>query len=210
MIVPIIGFGQNKYTWKEIKKKKGSVALLKSTKEPVTGIVEGRERIWFAQIIPLPFFSVTKHNVVYENGKKISCIGYTKKGSIHHKHDANNFLTIYYKNGQIQGEGIQDYEGNRNGPLKIYYENGQLSNETNYTNGKVDGLFKSYYENGQLQTQGNWTSKNHVKYSVRDGVWEEYYENGQLKTQGKYKDGLKDGLWKKWHENGEIKKEKHY
>jgi len=207
MIVPMIGFGQNKYKWKETKLKKG-VLLLKSTKEPVTGIVEGGERIWFGEIIPLPFFSSFQHNVVYENGKKISCIGYMRNGSIYHKHDENHFTTLYYPNGQIYMQGIEDYEGNRNGVTKYYYGNGQLKSEMTYKDSKLDGIFKSYYKNGQLSEEGNVKSKDHVKHALQDGVWSKYYENGQLKTQGKYKDGKKQGLWKKWHRHGEIKNEK--
>ena len=33
----------------------------------------------------MPFFSSKKHNAVFENGKKISRIGYYKNGKIDHK-----------------------------------------------------------------------------------------------------------------------------
>ena len=122
MIVPMIGFGQNKYTWKEIQEKKGSVTLLKSTKEPVTGIVEGRQRLG----------EVFSHKAIYKDGQRISCIGYYKTGEIQHKHDKNNYITVYYKDGNIEQEGNRDWMGNSNGPIKYYYENGQLRKEEIY------------------------------------------------------------------------------
>ena len=65
MIVPMIGFGQNKYTWKDVQKKEG-VVLLKSTKEPVTGIVEG-----IGGFIP-KWMSEREHDIhhsVFENAR---------------------------------------------------------------------------------------------------------------------------------------------
>ena len=201
MIVPMIGFGQNKYTWKDVQKKEG-VVLLKSTKEPVTGIVEG-----IGGFIPKWMLEIDYniHHAVFENGKQISCIAYYKNGEVQHKREKNNDLTIiyttYYKNGQIKNEGIEDYEGNRNGISKEYDIDGTLLTEGFYKTEEKDGLWKDYNSDGQLFTEITY------KDGKFDGSFNVYWENGQLKKQGNHKDGKYHGLLTKYNKDGEVTKE---
>lgn len=44
-----------------------------------------------------------------------------------------------------------------NSTWRVWYENGQLKQETNWTNGQLDGLSRFWYDNGQFWQEVNWT-----------------------------------------------------
>lgn len=206
MILPIIGLSQNKYQWKETKFE-DEILILKSTQEPVTGIVEGKE---LGNLINW-MSNYHTHTAVYDNGKKMSCVGYYKNGQIKHTVE-KDYLITYFKNGNKEAEGYANLFGYGDGEFKTYYKNGQLKTEGNYKDGKKDGLEKYYYENGQLEAEMNWSpSLRNENYSWQTGSFKEYYENGKLKEQGNFtREGIKTGRWTKYLEDGTIKKEKEY
>jgi len=178
IIVPMIGFGQNKYTWKDVQKTEG-VVLLKSTKEPVTGIVEGKGGwLWkWSQ-------GFDTHNAVFENGKQISCIAYYKNGEVCHKKDKNNYGVTYYKNGQIKSEG-NFIDHKKNGIWKDYQEYGELYIEATYKDDLLNGPYKYYNVNGQLEREMNY------KDGKIDGLMKIYDKNGVIKKEIRYKNDKK-------------------
>jgi len=177
IIVPMNGFGQNKYTWKDVQKKEGLV-LLKSTKEPVTGIIEGKGSFLLKWLQDFD-----THNAVFENGKQISCKAYYKNGQTHHKNE-NNYAISYYLNGNIMKEG--SYKDNKmNGIWKDYQEYGELYIEATYKDDLLNGPYKYYNVNGQLEREMNY------KDGKIDGLMKIYDKNGVIKKEIRYKNDKK-------------------
>ena len=137
MILPIIGLSQNRYQWKEIKYQDNK-QILKSTGDPVTGIVEGKGG-WFSQLAK----DFHTHTAVYKDGQPISCVAYYKNGQIEHESE-NNYQIGYYENGNRRIEGSVNNQGEKHGLIKYYYNDGSLEAEENYNNGSADGNYKYY------------------------------------------------------------------
>ena len=81
-----------------------------------------------------------------------------------------------------------------------YYENGQKQNELTYEMDFMYGPCTRWYENGQIKEQGN---HQHCK---EQGHWVYYYLNGQKQSEGDYNQAVKVGTWTEWNEKGEVVK----
>ena len=115
---------------------------------------------------------------------------------------------------------IQYLNGKETGTNRTWYPNGNLMNETQLTEGKIDGLWIDYYENGKKKNEityendymtgpctrwydnGNIQEKGNHHHCKEQGYWEYYYENGQKRTAGDYLDAQKTGIWIEWNEKG--------
>lgn len=125
-------------------------------------------------------------------------------------------LEIEYKNGKETGTN------------KTWFANGKLMNETQLTDGKIDGLWIDYYDNGNKMNEityendymtgpctrwyenGNVKEKGNHHHCKEQGYWEYYYENGKKQTAGDYIDSQKKGVWTEWNEKGEVVKTVNY
>ena len=106
------------------------------------------------------------------------------------------FCKEFYKNGNIQAEGIYK-NGEYDGDAVSYYENGNMKGKFTFKDGKANGDIIAYYENG------NFKRKQTYKYGVRKDD-AHYYENGELKR--KYTiDKAPDGYDAYYYENGNFK-----
>lgn len=109
------------------------------------------------------------------------------------------WIVDYYKNGQIQMEGLslvnKANEEKFDGLVVYYYENGKPFHKANYKEGLLNGVRKIFYKTGELKEIGRY------KKGKRQGVWKTYYKNGKIKTRGKYKDNEKVGVWKTFYKN---------
>ena len=143
-----ICIGQSRYAVDETNYyDKDMVVLLKSTNEPVTGVVyknysdgqlsweinykygkqDGLKRAWFLNG-PMRL----EENWIAGELEGIS--------------------RIWYWNGQLEVE-CNYKEGERDGLYRYWYENGQPMLEYNVRKGRKHGLFRKWYENGQLRTE---------------------------------------------------------
>ena len=174
MILPIIGLSQNRYQWKEIKYQDGK-SILKSTGEPVTGIVEGKGG-WISTWAN----DYHAHKAVIEDGIYISSIAYYKNGQIHHKLE-NNYLIRYAPNNGLKTHEGGVMNGQKHGLIKEYDPEGNLEKEINYNNGSKDGSFKIYHKNGETWQEGQYLD------GVKVGLWTTYSKKGEIKKQKEYK-----------------------
>jgi len=166
--------------------EKSNKVILKSTKQPVTGIVfenhsngqnssienfrngewEGTQTYW------------------YEDGQM------DKK--LHYKSGQKDGMQFYwYSDGQ--NSSIENFRnGEWEGTQTYWYEDGTKQLEVKYKNGKQNGISKKWYKNGQLEVETSWTD------GKSDGkVDRGWFENGQLKYQG----------GKGWYSNGALRYE---
>lgn len=125
-------------------------------------------------------------------------------------------LELEYKNGRESGTN------------RSWYPNGNIMNETQITNGKIDGLWIDYFENGKKQNEityetdymngpcKRWYESGQVKeqgnyqHCREEGYWVYYFENGQKQTAGDYHQAQKVGVWTVWNEKGEVIKTEKY
>ena len=171
------------------------ILVLKSTKEPVNGIVcsyynNGNVSVEY------PYKDGKKEGVqrsYYESGRLES--------EAHYNNDkVEGIVNLYYESGKLQG-GVH-YKGNKKeGISKEYYENGRLKCETPYKGDKVDGIKRTYRENGKLE------SETFYENDKKEGISRLYYENGQIQTEGTYKNDKVDGYLRMYRESGELKSE---
>ena len=117
MFVPMFGFGQNIYQQEETKWSKDSTRLfLKSDNKPITGIVQtssnGKE----------------SHEIIFDNGFRISCKGYYKNGQLDHEKYSNGWSSFFRKNGKLEYEG-NFKDGFENGVWKYYNKKEELKKE---------------------------------------------------------------------------------
>jgi uncharacterized protein len=123
---------------------------------------------------------------------------------------------------------IEYKNGHESGTNRIWYQSGKLMNETQITDGKIDGLWIDYYENGQKQNELNyemdymygpctrWYENGQIKeqgshqHCKEQGHWVYYYENGQKQSEGDYNQAVKIGTWTEWNEKGEVVKTEKY
>ena len=99
---------------------------------------------------------------------------------------------IWYKNGQLRREEINNYNYKE---FSIWYKNGNKMVEGSYFvyGQEKEGLWKSWYYNGQIKEIG--------KYLVgwKTGEWNKYNENGELLNSIIY--SIEDSKKKKWGNN---------
>ncbi len=136
-------------------------------------------------------------------------------------------VVAFQTNGKKSIE-IEYKNGKETGTNRSWYPNGNLMNETQLTNGKIDGLWIDYYDNGQKQNEvtyetdymngscTRWYKNGKIKeqgnyvHCRENGKWIYYFENGQKQSEGEYNKAEKVGTWTEWNEKGEIiKTEKH-
>ncbi|MFD0993428.1 toxin-antitoxin system YwqK family antitoxin [Tenacibaculum geojense] len=115
------------------------------------------------------------------------------------KVDNGYWIVDYYKNGQIQMEGLSSnktpLEEEFEGLVSYYHSNGKPYHKANYKEGELHGLRRVYYDTGELKEEGTYN------YGKRDGVWKTYYKNGKINSKGKYRNGEKVGVWKTFYKN---------
>ena len=199
LLLPMIGFGQKKYKYKNIRfESEGScrdiccvihnhdkLLVLKSTEDRISGVVEWGNSIW-QRLFSTWNDPLSKHEKYVENGIIISCIGYYKNGKVSHQKEYSDKLSnaiYYYRNGKIS------MKGSRKGLIMIeesYNKKGVLISVYSWKNSKKDGMWK------------------------RDGIWKYYNRKGVLKREYGWKNGKKDGLWKRYNRKGVLRYEKKY
>jgi len=105
----------------------------------------------------------------------------------------------FFKKGIMQGEGIIDEEGNRDGFWREYYEDGSIRSEGSYDKGVPTGQWKYFYANGKIEQQGKYG-----KRGKPDGSWNWYYEDGTLQREQSFISGLEDGDYLENDETGKM------
>jgi len=176
LTLPFIGFGQNTYNLEETKWNNDStIRLLKSNSQPINGIVTGSDDK-----------KIKNHKMVFENGIKVSCIGYYKNGKLNHDVKFNGYSKSCYKNGQIKEEGNTE-DGYYSGLWKYYNKKGVLTEESIFKEGE-ELVTKYYNKKGLLIFEQEWIGDN--SYLIKE------YWDGNLLEEGNYIDGKKDGVWK--------------
>ncbi len=128
-----------------------------------------------------------KNNEISGNFKK-----YSKEGKLKglyqetDKTAQKGTLTMYYDNGNVQGE-YTIVKGEKNGPAKEFYSDGVLQRDLNYKNDQQEGSAKSYYRSGNIHMDANF------KNGKLDGILKEYYDNKELKSETKFVNGEQKG-----------------
>ncbi len=79
-----------------------------------------------------------------------------------------------------------------------YFEDGTVQDESNYTNGILDGERKLYYENGKLQAIERYDK------GIFAGTYQAFYENDSLELEGQYVSGIMSGAWKRYYKSGQL------
>lgn len=182
------GCGQKteRYNMNEVGHKNG-INYVKSTMEPVNGIVYGE----------------------YENGQ-LMLESHFKNGKYH------GFARTWHENGELHTESSWENE-KEDGLFSLWYENGQKEMEENYVDGKLmsqkfwdkngverrvlgNELTRLYTENSSMLVE-----KNKDGYPIFTGIAFDIFNNGQLKTEISVIDGKQNGLFKHWYKDGQIK-----
>ena len=91
-----------------------------------------------------------------------------------------------------------------NGVAFDIYSDGQLKEESNWTEGKLEGLHRAWYENGQLEKETNWKS------GKEEGLHKFWCANGYIRYEGYYLYGERNGVGKSYYQNGQISKKSNY
>jgi antitoxin component YwqK of YwqJK toxin-antitoxin module len=154
----------------------------------------------------------TKNEITYLKGTNEPFTGKVVAFNINGKKS----IEIEYKNGKETGTN------------RSWFANGNLMNETQLTDGKIDGLWIDYYESGKKMngiTYENdymtgpctrWYENGNIKESgnhhhcKENGYWVYYFENGQKQTAGEYSEAQKIGDWIEWNEKGVVLKTVNY
>ena len=98
----------------------------------------------------------------------------------------------------------------KTGPYKFFYKNGQIEDEGINENGEKKS-YAFFSKEGKLEEKGN--IKNYFSILKTDfrylhGAYEKYYKNGQLMIKGVFEEGELIAPYKVFHENGEVFLEK--
>ena len=130
-------------------------------------------------------------------------------------------VVAFNVNGKKSME-LEYKNGRESGTNRSWFPNGNIMNETQITNGKIDGLWIDYYENGQKQNEltyemdymygpcTRWYENGQIKeqgnhqHCREQGHWIYYYENGQKQSEGDYNQAVRIGTWTEWNEKGEV------
>ena len=185
-LISVSVFGQTEYTSEDVYHVGDSIALLVLNNQPVNGIVtkywdNGKlmseksyeEGLRVGEFKDYYENGELEHNIIFEKGVYISCVGYYKNGAVEHEKDTDRNV-FYYKNGKLLGEGNKNKNDELEGLFKEYYKNGKLKRESNYKNGEEDGVFKQYHKNGRLAIQGEYLG------GVKVDNWSYYDKRGNI------------------------------
>tara|TARA_Y100000739_G_scaffold52607_1_gene42017 strand:+ start:482 stop:1387 length:906 start_codon:yes stop_codon:yes gene_type:complete len=174
-----------RYNMNEVGHKNG-INYVKSTMEPVNGIVYGED----------------------ENGQLMLEANF-KDGRYH------GFARTWHENGELHTESSWKDE-KEDGVFSIWYENGQKEMEENYVDGKLmsqkfwdkNGIERraSFDELTSVETgNGSVMAKKYKNgYQIFTGIAFDVFNNGQLKRENSYKDGKPNGLCREWNEDGQL------
>lgn len=130
--------------------------------------------------------------------------GYNEKGlphGIHRKYssDGKVISSKVFNNGVIEGEGIVQKNGLRDGKWIIYYKSGEVLSKGNYKKGIKIDTWEYFYKNGRLEEHGSYNNK-----GQQNGVWNLYYETGDTMRTVEYLDGLYDGKYIFYNDSGLV------
>jgi antitoxin component YwqK of YwqJK toxin-antitoxin module len=175
LFIPLVSFGQNRYSESETKDVDGIKVFISNSK-PVTGLVskidEGKVRSEY----------MVREGILHGFARS-----YYKNGQLEMKVNMkdgklNGISKNYNENGQLTAE-MNYIDGVIEGYAKSYFDNGQLKFDANMRYGKMEGSFKGYYENGQLKGEGN------LKNGKKNGIFKEYDNSGKLISSETYVNG---------------------
>lgn len=110
--------------------------------------------------------------------------------------------TVYYDNGQVKFIGSYNAQNEPHGEWTTYYRNGQIERQGVYSKGHPTGTWKEYYDNGQLKAQLAFLLRGNE--TVKNGNYVMYHENGKVAVKGRYISGRKVGKWIKYDEEGNV------
>ena len=96
-----------------------------------------------------------------------------------------------YKNGKLDGKRT------------TYYPDGSTAEESNYTNGILDGAYKKYTLKGTMLEEVTY------KKGQLDGIAIYRNPDGNIVSKGPYVDGLKKGYWE-FYSGGKLTKKEKY
>lgn len=100
-----------------------------------------------------------------------------------------NYVNGLYNGPYFEFDGFgrmalrASYKGNKLHGTVVKFLNGELAQESNYTDGTLDGVYKEYNRYGAIQKEINY------KNGKLDGPFRYYDENGKVNLQYMYKDG---------------------
>jgi uncharacterized protein len=139
----------------------------------------------------------------YESGKIKESGGFIegKPVGIHRAYTEEGKITtstVYSSVGTLEGEGLYDDDGNRQGEWKEYFENGKVKASGKYKDNRREGAWKYFFENGTVEQKGQY------KNGKEDGIWTWYYPNGTLLREDEYVNGKEDGILTEYKTDGTI------
>jgi len=110
------------------------------------------------------------------------------------------------KSGFIQGKGVVDDGGSKQGYWEEYYDDhyakpGEklLRAKGKYMNSKPVGEWIYYLPNGKVEIEGSYDER-----GKKMGLWTWYYPNGNVLIEENYEDGKNEGLYTEYDENKNI------
>ena len=104
-----------------------------------------------------------------------------------------------FKEGKLQGDGIVDLTGKKQGHWKEFYDEGPLKAEGSYIDGIKVGDWTYYHANGAIEQKGKYTKK-----GIQDGLWKWYYDNKQVRREETFIKGKEEGDFIEYAEDGSI------
>ncbi|MBL7788641.1 MAG: toxin-antitoxin system YwqK family antitoxin [Chitinophagales bacterium] len=172
------------------------------------------------------FYSQDTINVLYDkNWKEVKTREEAAYYRIAFKNEEGKWEAYdYFMSGVLQMIGAYSDKKmtTKEGSFVFFYENGNKSEESFYSNGKLNGLLTAFYDNGNVKRKAiyvdgkkngessTWSEKG-VKISeglfvngFEEGVWTIYHENGKKKALGNITLGKLDGYWIYWFNNDSV------
>lgn len=113
--------------------------------------------------------------------------------------EGNITVSYIFSDGVMQGMGIIDEQGKKQGNWKEYYSSGQVMAEGRYVGGVKSGEWVYYYRNGRVEQRGLHDSKGRP-----DGIWIWYYPSGKVQREEQYVRGMLDGMMTEFREDGDT------
>ena len=109
-----------------------------------------------------------------------------------------------FSKGGILLEETNYTEGKINGERTIYNAKGEKEVVEIYENDVLNGPFKEFHTNGKIKFLGTYTN------NVLSGTVNVFYPSGKIKEEVQFVDNVEEGPFKEFHENGNIKWEGTY
>jgi len=107
------------------------------------------------------------------------------------------YWKYYYKNGNIEQEGMYNSKGNAEGEWKWYFLNGNELLVQNFQDGIEEGLMLELDDTGKVVAKGDYIE------GQESGLW--YYNINNCISEGKYIDGKRDGMWKEYYPDAKLR-----